>query len=1072
MKKQNKIVSAIAILLLSVFAFTFVASAAVYDYELDASSKNEAVDAARLLDEYLGFEVDEKEKAFLDKFTKFELYYNPVINTGKVIVDYSGGTLSIKAMEYTYKADSGKTFVWKPSYAEIGSTRVQLSDAGEGNVNIPEPSYETEIKVTYIAVVDITKEDINSFVNLYRYTAEYANDIERYNEQSIEYDNYCLLKALYDDAYSEYIDYLDALEQYKKDKLAYDNFKAAVNQFKKDQEAFTKYEQKLEDYNDALIKYDAYLKNLAPFEKKLNALKLIDVSMTSLQRTVYSAVMGGTVDQVLVNESAIIAAGAEKAAVHQAGDATEVVRGIMTGFKACKTDAEKYSFYVQNYDTMCDGFLKLTQALDILYRNKLVRAKLVQEDKNEKYVILVCQLALVTNAIVDGELRDYKGNVAYNSTWKIDNRTIKQILGSEEYYKDDNTSKPGNDPYPQYMEEPKEPQKVEKPTYPQVVNEPSEPDFVADPGKAPDEVLKPEPVETKQAEVLPIYKKLKENERAEMARVFENGEVPSLRNEYSEDLPLEITSAVTKKYGVTPIVVTFRVRDEESADGYRDLVLNVDPGSPVVYEGETPENYTDETGEYELVGWKIDGVDGAIDLTKGFSEDTLITPLYDRAPTYYNVTWKVNDEEITENLISGIVPECPIELEKPEDNNAYYTFSGWVDEIGRKVELTELIEDSTYEAVFEKHYIVEATATKGAEITYDGGTATCDAGKFIKSSVNVEKLFDRLVEKRSSLVLILPKGTLKFTFKDVYEMKNAGVQRIELAYSGNTNKLNVSLRVLKNDGELYPVKTEVKLNHAISDTNRYKLVEYKNDASSVTAYTSQDATLIFNAESGSEYVFRKEYSLIVIPNELVDITASVERFDKQYGVNDLETVLERDTLFVDFKAKEGVDILDIIITDSEGNRIETGENGDIKIKNSDVFVEVKAKLRTYTITFTANGKVISMLEVAHGAAVTPPTPPKIASDGKYSYEFLMWDKEVTDAVSDASYDALYEKTLIPIVPDEGGIKLSPRLKKLFYMAVAAAAVVVVLIITLICVLIVKKVKNKSYLDVDYYYDDD
>ena len=86
--------------------------------------------------------------------------------------------------------------------------------------------------------------------------------------------------------------------------------------------------------------------------------------------------------------------------------------------------------------------------------------------------------------------------------------------------------------------------------------------------------------------------------------------------------------------------------------------------------------------------------------------------------------------------------------------------------------------------------------------------------------------------------------------------------------------------------------------------------------------------------------------------------------------------------------------------------------------------------------------------------MVPPTPPQIASDGTYSYEFFSWDKEITDAVCDETYEATYSKTLLPIVEDEGGLKLSPRLKKLFYIAVAAVAVIILLIITLVVVFVI------------------
>ena len=76
---------------------------------------------------------------------------------------------------------------------------------------------------------------------------------------------------------------------------------------------------------------------------------------------------------------------------------------------------------------------------------------------------------------------------------------------------------------------------------------------------------------------------------------------------------------------------------------------------------------------------------------------------------------------------------------------------------------------------------------------------------------------------------------------------------------------------------------------------------------------------------------------------------------------------------------------------------------------------------TYTVTWlNEDGSVLEKDEnVEYGA--TPSydgaTPTK-ASDGKYTYTFAGWDKEITDVTEDATYTATYTAKAIPVNPDD------------------------------------------------------
>ena len=53
-----------------------------------------------------------------------------------------------------------------------------------------------------------------------------------------------------------------------------------------------------------------------------------------------------------------------------------------------------------------------------------------------------------------------------------------------------------------------------------------------------------------------------------------------------------------------------------------------------------------------------------------------------------------------------------------------------------------------------------------------------------------------------------------------------------------------------------------------------------------------------------------------------------------------------------------------------------------------------------------------------------PADPKKSSDALYSYEFAGWDAEVVAVSGDATYNALYKSTPIPVPPKPDGPQIS------------------------------------------------
>ena len=1075
---RRKATVALALILVLASVFGVCAAAATnadYDASVRGASGNVNLSTTDILEEYLNEELSASECEFFDTvkalgaFETVELSYNEIINTNKASLTYEGGALVIKALKYEYVGAGNKEFSWIPVSAEYGDKTVNLVKNGVeyvGNIECAEPENDADVKVKYCAEVQISEADMAEIVNLYRNSAEYA-------AKRAEYDAYVIEKKMYDDAKAKYDKYLLDVEEYEDLLYAFNNYDETLQKYNDDVVKYQEYETAKKEYDAKLSEYNAYMQEYSKVLKQLDAVKLIDVKMTSLQRTVYSAVMGGTVDQVLENESAIIAAGADKDAVKLAGVATERVRSLMKGFKACKTDADKYRYYTQNYDNLCESFLLLTQTLDALY-TRAVRAFLVANDKNEKYVILVAQLALITNALIDGDVRDYWGKISYTPSWKIDGKTIKQILDNKNYFVDDDTAAPITPPAE--VEKPADLVEVKKPVFPLPPADPLEPTPVSNPGSAPKSVKNPDKT-LKQAELPAIYSALGAEYRSVLKAVYENNTIPEKREAHSFNMSL--STEMVKSYKTEIVEIKFELPDGSVS------TISVDKSSPVVCEIKVPESYVDEFGDTRVfVGWGVKTLSRAassfsqtVDLNLGFAENTLLQPLYEK---YCNVTWEINGTEY-KKLVSVLEnPVCSVLPKKADEGNKCYEFVGWVSEDGENVgaDIPKPESDVKYTALFEEKYIVECQAGGlsqfGADITYEDSNVICDAASASADArIYISKIVDRAAEKQSSLTINAKRGTLKFTFSDVLLLKSKGAASVKLAHSGSKLIDKYKITICDENGNPISQSFEFTSKTSSDDVSKYKLYKCpEGEARSYVRYSSSEKSVTFEAESGVQYLFKAEYAVRWFgATELVDFEVSNASPERNELVNYRVT------------PKEGVEILEIIVEDDLGNAVVLYDdeqrpikldgsvlldNAMFQVLTNDVNIMINARYKTYSVVCIANGKIIYQTKVSHNAELTLPKP-TMGDDGIYSYKFVGWDfdgdgvpDEIKTALSDIECVAVYEKTLIPVKEDTGGLKLSPKVKKLFYLAIIAFVLFIIAVVA-VTLLIVKKLHKRKAL---------
>lgn len=965
-----------------------------YDYTDFGSDKGEYFSPADILEEQLSEAISEAERNFLESYSTLALKYNSVINANKVTLEYESGILTVCAREYSYSAENGKTFVWIPDYVTVKGATKHFEKTGEDYVARLETDPVEDAEIFYKAETEISKSDFDIILNLYYHTAKFASEMSDYGKKQAAYEKYVYEKRVYDDALEEYNRYLDDYAEYEETKYRYEHYDELLIKYEQDKIKYNEYLDSLRTHEEDIKKYEQYEEKLALVRKQLSAFELVYVDM-KLERNIYDAVTGGTVDQVLVNEGAILSElGPQyKSIVAVADRSTKTLRRLMEAYLLCETEEEKYNFYITNYKKICESMFGLTWSLDELYYAPGIIPVMKSAGKHEKYVILVAQLVLTSCALIDCEVRHE--NTLYGDTWKIDKRTYTEVLENKTYFVDDDTSTPLEKGYPVAVQKP-DIEEVENPTLPdKPSSKPVAPTEVAHPGEAPKEEHPAEIPKAENAAADSIYKKLGVNEKNELCKKVQNNEI---RIRIAIDTPktINLQTKVDKKFNSEMVTLDFKYRN--ASGEMQTYSLTTDKNTPVVYDGPIPDTYTDEEGTFAFDGWLLEATEESAELSAGYSENTVFVPKYKNVTTYFDVTWKVGDESIVETHPSNLIPEPQFAPTLPDDGDFYFEFAGW------DRELEVLTEAVTYTAVFDKKYIVPI-GESGAAITADNGVLTCDASEFENGKIDVSLLIPR-VDGKYSLKLITEIGELEFSFTDVNKMASLGVERIEMFYQSNGISQSESVfNLYRNDGSI------------ITDSNVFAKIKIYHDLESLSdtvlkcgedyvKFSSDGDYIYYHAEACIPYTFIKEFSVVVIKNELAEIKA-----DKTIAYTD-------DAVRFEIIKKPGVEITSVSVTDKNGNPIEFDkDNNAVIVKDSDIVISLTARYTVYDVVFVSNGVVVSHQELTYGATPKLPSTPTMLSDEEYSYTFKGWSPEIEDVTGDALYEACFEKT--PLNPNDG-----------------------------------------------------
>ncbi len=1052
-----KLIKAVcAVLLFSLMAslfFTFFVSAeenSDYNYSSPSATLAEKIYADDFIKEYVrGVTLSDVEAAFIREQSGFLLAYNSGIPTSSVETTYEDGTLTVKPKEYKYTAENGVEVIWKPVSVELYSEKKALS---EGNYQVQFSGFSARdkdfVKVEYRASFVIKKEDVNRLINfaynsapalkaeIEAKTAEYEEKSAQYEIDRAAYNEYLADLAVYQTyeaarreylaKYAEYQNYVKEWNEYSQAKDKHESYLIALKKYNQD---YAKYEKYLAYKEHNLAKaeaYEQYLAKYAVVSAQIDIIKKLKTPVTELNRTVYDAIMGNTVTDVIKNKGDIVdVLKADPKIVDAAGEATEILRELFKGFFDIKNTQGQYEYYINNYESFRDNFIKLLQTLDALYNVEGVKGALELKEKEEKYIILVAQLYYVANALSDEPVKSYRGNYVYDASYQIgrsypaSKRHYPCDVITENYIVDTNNARPLEGGYPIFTGEVPDVLPVEKPTAPEYVAEPTAPTPVEEP-TAPAVVNKPTEVENPGAEPKPYVPT-----EAVLALVgaYERGEL-FLRGSYAgRDIKLEPAITVKKVFlGQETVSVTYYDREYDDTENKKVLyTVTVDKGSFADYLGKTPTKDEDSDYIYTHLGW-VDGLGNSPDLTR-VTENLSLYPTFVGEKKEYDTFWEVGGDLVSEN--PGIPPLPSLDVH-------YYDFSGW------EKEVDPITSNVTYRPKFDKPLAVANGQAVGVRIDSQGNYVLENVSS---KNLNVSTLISRAAGSGGIIINTINDETVSFSYLEVIRLSEEGVASISLSFSNSSYEVtafDVSGRKISDTD----VTVSVRASCTVPKSEHF-VFYYKDTVGKkyLTRNTYAEGVISFTANLSKTYYARTEYSIIAA--DLDDVKITVDKNLAAAG----------ETVYVSVESVPGIRVDYAYV--SVGDEETVIKNNSFIMPERDVTVSARYTALSYTVEFKSDGKTIVKYEfLKYGDTVTPPSNPVKVSSEKFSYEFIGWTPEVTAVTGDTVYYAQYKAT--PIERPELDSGVTPMIVKLFTLGVfgvcLAVAVIPASIMTVIMVI--------------------
>ena len=1013
---------------------TFGTSNLNLDYSKLVFQDSHNIASSRLVEIMVGEDITNNEKEYLDENFE-ELKYNDKIPTSFVNTNLIDGVLDIHAQEYSYIDDYNRVITWIPYKVTINNySELLIKDNDFYKCEINVNDIDDTIRVEYISHISILKDSANTLINAaynkvndYVLSGEKETEEAKYNAQLAEYNAYLVALDQYNQDYEDYLLYLEQkekydkylvdLEKYNAEEEAYQNYLIEKETYPSKLLAYQNYLIALENYNatsaQAIAEYQEYVSKMNIVNHQLYIMSLLKTKMTSLERTIYDAVMGSTVTEVLNRKSELVQLGVKEETIDRAYVATVNLRKIFTDYFGLNTEQEQYTYYCINYYNIKKNIEELCRTLDKLYRSGATVSALDITSNREKYIILVAQLALVSIMLDTDQVYNYeawnpktnKGNLKLNGAlvidfnWTIDDRNIDTILEHVNYIDDSSiTALPLYSGYPSPVAEPEPPTEVLEPTYPSPVSEPVRPTEVSAPTSTVTEApVKPVAVECPTPYVVP-------SDIQSLLEVYNTSLCK--RDEFSSDYNLIINTEFDKKFkNLNELVVEFYNTNGEYITKY--IVNN---GSYIVYDNILPTKPNDVMYTYKFVGWEYENHE-LLDLNN-VTREGFVYPVFENILNTYVVTWNVNNQEFNETYNYGEMPSFKGSLIKDNTTSTIYQFDKW----DKDIEVVS--SDVTYLALY-KEINLENNVLKIEDNNIK---------ELLENITNFENI--NLVIENDNSKITIPQHTL-------IKLKNDNVNEVQLKVVKDGYSYSIEVLI---DGELKDNNYQFNVTiEAEFDNTHSSLYQINGEEKEKIRYDLEENSLSFIASGNYRYQFFPMYTISFLENDMIDIS-----INKTVAMaNDIIEVT------IDNIAN-GIKIDKIYVINSLKQELEINSNDSsfhFNMTNDDVYIGIAYSYIEYKITFISDDVVIMESKYHYGDEVILPSMPMKANDDKYSYEFVSWSPEVTDVSEDAIYIAIFDRQEVQIEPIQDRVSIILILKIGLVVGLSCACIGLVIALT-------------------------
>jgi len=331
-----------------------------------------------------------------------------------------------------------------------------------------------------------------------------------------------------------------------------------------------------------------------------------------------------------------------------------------------------------------------------------------------------------------------------------------------------------------------------------------------------------------------------------------------------------------------------------------------------------------------------------------------------------------------------------------------------------------------------------------------------EATDFTHPRFNLSSLIRRAVESANGYGIILKTRFCNMTvsFANLLKMHENGDTVIAprvMQYGTYGYGYSIDVLNTENEESEYNYRINGFFPCQISNPSAAHLFYGTEADRSYVSYELYEGTVSFTVQTQNSYSLIMENDVDVIPSKLVELSVSQS------------VARPGDVVYLEINVPKGITLEKIYLIDEEGNETEiTG--GRFTMPDKSVTVGVQVSQNKYKITFMNGKQIIATYTLKYGDTVIPPKEPMKASDALYSYRFLGWSGDILPVTSDAVYRAEFKAEPLPVVKDDGGLKISDGVMRIIVTGLTSVFLLLFVIVPSLIIGIknVKKAK-KSYI---------